>query len=109
MALTYYEKMLRNECEALSPEERLADATKEIESGLTEEQAIAEAARCMSCGSCFDCGTCWSYCQDSAIVKPLRQGESYKFKLELCNGCKKCWENCPCGYLEFYDPTGAVA
>ncbi|MHC4472714.1 MAG: NAD(P)-binding protein [Planctomycetota bacterium] len=109
MALTYYEKMLRNECDALSPEERLADADGEIESGLTEEQAVAEALRCMSCGSCFDCGTCWSYCQDSAIVKPLRPGEPYKFKLELCNGCKKCWENCPCGYLEFNDPTGAVA
>jgi NADPH-dependent glutamate synthase beta subunit-like oxidoreductase len=109
MALTYYEKMLRQECDALSPEERLSQPEVEIETGLTEEQAVAESLRCMSCGSCFDCGTCWSYCQDSAIVKPLRPGEPYKFKLELCNGCKKCWENCPCGYLEFYDPTGAVA
>jgi Pyruvate/2-oxoacid:ferredoxin oxidoreductase delta subunit len=67
---------------------------------LTEEQVIEEAKRCMSCGSCFDCGTCWSYCQDQAIVKPVIKHEAYKFKLDFCNGCKKCAENCPCGYIE---------
>ena len=28
------------------------------------------------------------------------KGEHYKIKLELCNGCKKCAEACPCGYIE---------
>ena len=26
--------------------------------------------------------------------------EHYKVKLELCNGCKKCAEACPCGFIE---------
>lgn len=105
MALNYYEKLLRAECGSLPVEDRFANPDAEIESGLTEEQAIAEAQRCMSCGSCFDCGTCWSYCQDSAIIKPLQAGEPYKFKLEFCKGCDKCAEQCPCGYIEMYDPT----
>jgi len=91
---------LRNEPFKIGPDERLEDLNLEITSTLTEEQVIDEAKRCMSCGSCFDCGTCWSYCQDQAIIKPLVKHEKYKFKLDFCNGCKKCAENCPCGYIE---------
>ncbi len=98
--LNYYESKLRNEPFKIPPEERLRDLNLEITSTLTEEQVIDEAKRCMSCGSCFDCGTCWSYCQDQAIVKPLIKHQAYKFKLDFCNGCKKCAENCPCGYIE---------
>ncbi len=98
--LSYYESKLRNEPVRLSPEERLKDLNREITSALTEAQAIDEAKRCMSCGSCFDCGTCWSYCQDQVIVKPLTKHGSYKYKLDFCIGCKKCAENCPCGYIE---------
>ena len=98
--LDYYESKLRNEPFVMPPEERLKELGLEISSTLTEEQVISEAMRCMSCGSCFDCGTCWSYCQDQAIVKPVRKYEPYKFKLEFCNGCKKCAEQCPCGYIE---------
>ncbi len=98
--LNYYESKIRNEPFKIPPEERLKDLNLEITSTLTEEQVIDEAKRCMSCGSCFDCGTCWSYCQDQAIVKPLSKHQAYKFKLDFCNGCKKCAENCPCGYIE---------
>jgi len=70
--------------------------------GPNAEQARQEADRCMSCGMCFDCGRCWSFCQDNAIVKPLVKGQDYKFKLEFCTGCKKCAENCPCGYIEMH-------
>ena len=98
--LNYYESKIRSEPFKLSPEERLENLNSEITSTLTEEQAIEEAKRCMSCASCFDCGTCWSYCQDQAIVKPVVKYQQYKFKLDICNGCKKCAENCPCGYIE---------
>ncbi len=100
LVLSYYESKLRNEPFKIGPDERLEDLNLEITSTLTEEQVIDEAKRCMSCGSCFDCGTCWSYCQDQAIIKPLVKHEKYKFKLDFCNGCKKCAENCPCGYIE---------
>ena len=66
---------------------------------MTAAEAVAEAARCMSCGMCMDCETCWMYCSKSCFVK-LPKGEHYKIKVELCNGCGKCADACPCGYIE---------
>jgi NADPH-dependent glutamate synthase beta subunit-like oxidoreductase len=71
----------------------------EIEKGLSEEEAFEEAKRCMSCGMCMDCENCWMYCTNNCFVR-LPKGEHYKVKLEVCNGCKKCAEECPCGYIE---------
>jgi NADPH-dependent glutamate synthase beta subunit-like oxidoreductase len=102
MQLSYYEGSPRVEAREMPVSERLNSLTAEIVSTLSQEDAIHEAKRCMSCGMCFDCGSCWSYCQDNAVIKPLIKGEPYKFKLEFCNGCKKCAENCPCGYIEMH-------
>jgi Pyruvate/2-oxoacid:ferredoxin oxidoreductase delta subunit len=75
-------------------------AAQRIESGaaMTEAEVLAEAARCMSCGMCMDCETCWMYCSKNCFVK-LPKGEHYKIKLDLCNGCGKCAESCPCGHI----------
>jgi len=100
LMLAWYEEKNKNEREMMGVDERFKDPNAEIQQGLTEEQAIDESKRCMSCGLCFECGNCWSYCQDSAVIKPLLEHEKYAFKLELCTGCKKCAENCPCGYIE---------
>ena len=100
MMTSFYEPKDRTTVREMAVEERLKVIDAEITGTLTQEEAIAESKRCMSCGMCFDCGTCWSFCQDSAIVKPLRKGEPYKAKMELCIGCKKCGENCPCGFIE---------
>ena len=100
MKLDFYESKERNEKGAVPVEERFQNPWAETETGLTEEQAVCEAERCLSCASCFDCGTCWKFCQDNAIVKPLTPGEPYRFKLDFCQGCKKCAEECPCGYIE---------
>lgn len=102
MMLAYYEEKQPNKPESISPEERLKKIDLEIAKTLSQDAVIAESKRCMSCGKCFDCGSCWSYCQDNAIIKPLVKGQDYKFKLEFCNGCKKCAENCPCGYIEMH-------
>jgi formate dehydrogenase major subunit len=110
IVFTYYTEKYRNEALRLPPDERLAELEKEITCTLTEEQVIDEARRCMSCGSCFDCGTCWSICQDQVIHKPVQRFQTYTFKLELCKGCSKCAEACPCGYIEMKDPfTGQIA
>jgi NADPH-dependent glutamate synthase beta subunit-like oxidoreductase len=85
---------------SLPVESRWAAPDAEIEKGLTREQAIEESKRCMSCGQCFECGSCWTLCSDGAVVKPLQKGQPYSFKLEFCQGCKKCAEQCPCGYIE---------
>jgi Pyruvate/2-oxoacid:ferredoxin oxidoreductase delta subunit len=66
---------------------------------LTEAEVFEEAKRCMSCGICMDCETCWMYCTNNCFVK-LSKGDHYKLKLEVCNGCRKCAEACPCGYIE---------
>jgi len=100
MRLDLYEERKRQEQEVLAPEEALKGLEIEVNRGLSREQAIEEAKRCLSCVSCFDCGNCWSYCQDQAVIKPVKPGEPYRFKMEFCQGCKKCAEECPCGFIE---------
>ncbi len=93
----WYKAADRHERGHLPVEQRGLDT--EIEQGLSAEAALEEAKRCLSCGMCMDCETCWMYCTNSGFVK-LPKGEHYRIKLELCNGCKKCAEECPCGYID---------
>lgn len=102
MAHGYYDEAQPNRMTPIAVEERFEAIDREILATYTDELALAEAKRCMSCGMCFDCGTCWSLCQDQAIIKPLEPGVEYKYKMEFCNGCKKCAENCPCGFIEMH-------
>ncbi|MFC2172226.1 NAD(P)-binding protein, partial [Acidobacteriota bacterium] len=102
MKLEHYEKKARAKMASLPVEERFADINKEIASGLTEEQVKEEVSRCMSCGYCMDCEKCWMYCQVNAIVKTGDKDKPYAFKLEMCDGCKKCEEECPCGYIQMF-------
>jgi Fe-S-cluster-containing hydrogenase component 2 len=30
----------------------------------------------------------------------MEKGVIYSFKLENCTGCKKCSEECPCGFID---------
>lgn len=100
MRLDYYEKAGRLEAESLAIEERLADMFAEVNKSLTREQAVQEAKRCMSCGYCFYCEQCWIMCQEQAIKKPVNKGELFEFELGKCNGCDKCMEVCPCGFID---------
>jgi NADPH-dependent glutamate synthase beta subunit-like oxidoreductase/Pyruvate/2-oxoacid:ferredoxin oxidoreductase delta subunit len=95
--LDWYKESARNERQHIPVDQRDMDA--EIERGLSEAQALEEAKRCMSCGMCMDCETCWMYCTNNCFVR-LPKGEHYKIKMEVCNGCKKCAEACPCGYID---------
>jgi NADPH-dependent glutamate synthase beta subunit-like oxidoreductase/Pyruvate/2-oxoacid:ferredoxin oxidoreductase delta subunit len=95
--LDWYKELARNERQHLPAAQRSLDA--EVESGLSEAEALEEAKRCMSCGMCMDCETCWMYCTYNCFVR-LPKGEHYKIKLEVCNGCKKCAEACPSGYID---------
>jgi NADPH-dependent glutamate synthase beta subunit-like oxidoreductase/Fe-S-cluster-containing hydrogenase component 2 len=57
----------------IPPEARTTFA--EIALGLTEEQAVAEAQRCLSCGICSECLACVQVCEPAAIdhdQKPTR-------------------------------------
>ena len=100
MKFDFYEKKERAKTTGLPIEERLAVMDVEVNQGLTPEQFIEETRRCMSCGYCFDCENCWLFCQDQAIDKPMTKGVLYSFKMENCTGCKKCDEECPCGFID---------
>ncbi len=103
MKLSFYEKLERHEVPELPVAERFENGMeKEVALGLSREDGIEEAKRCMSCGHCMDCESCWMYCTPAAVVKPDQPGGDYAFKLELCDGCKKCAEECPCGYIEMF-------
>jgi NADPH-dependent glutamate synthase beta subunit-like oxidoreductase/Pyruvate/2-oxoacid:ferredoxin oxidoreductase delta subunit len=93
----WHKESPRNERQHLPVEKRDMDA--EIESGFAEAEAMEEAKRCMSCGMCMDCESCWMYCTNNCFVR-LPKGDHYKIKLEVCNGCKKCAEACPSGYID---------
>ena len=97
MKIGWYKPIDRHERTHVPVEDRGPDT--EIEIGLSDADALDEARRCMSCGMCMDCETCWMYCTNSGFVK-LPKGQHYTIKLEVCNGCKKCAEECPCGYID---------
>ncbi len=100
--MEFYQAKERAERKVLSPEERLAHPFDEVDLGITREQALEEATRCFSCGLCFDCENCWMYCQNSCFkkVQSPSVGHYFEIHLETCDGCKKCWEECPCGYID---------
>ncbi len=41
--------------------------------GLTLEEAIEDAKRCLNCGGCSDCGECARYCQPKAVVYGMKE------------------------------------
>ncbi len=97
-----YDPAPRAERRVLGPAERLAHPMDEVDLGITAEQALAEVARCFSCGKCFGCEKCWMYCQSNCFTKvsdPVL-GHFYKVKIEVCDGCKKCADECPCGFVD---------
>ncbi len=71
----------------------------EVQQGLTEESALFEARRCMSCGNCFECDNCYGVCPDNAIIK-LGPGLKFKINYEYCKGCGICAQECPCGAID---------
>lgn len=71
----------------------------EVQHGLTEENALFEARRCMSCGNCFECDNCYGVCPDNAVIK-LGPGKKFKFNYDYCKGCGICANECPCGAID---------
>jgi NADPH-dependent glutamate synthase beta subunit-like oxidoreductase/Pyruvate/2-oxoacid:ferredoxin oxidoreductase delta subunit len=102
--MDWYDEKPAAKRQVLSPEERLANPMKEMDLGITQEQAVEETNRCFSCGLCFGCENCWMYCQSNCFkkVKETTPGNYYTIDLGTCDGCKKCAEECPCGFLDLY-------
>ncbi len=75
----------------LSGEARTA-SFEEVELGLTEEQALAEASRCLACGSCAKCRVCVDTFACPAFY--VKDGLIH-IDETLCVGCGVCAQLCP--------------
>ncbi len=53
--------------QAILPVSRRAGNFDEVEEGLTEEAALAEAERCLNCAMCSECGLCVAACEQNAV------------------------------------------
>ena len=93
--------------------ERIVRGAAEVASTITEQEFLAEATRCFSCGSCFGCEQCSMFCTPGCFTKLEEVGPGMYFTLTLdhCEECGKCVEVCPCGFLEVTLPMdpGPVA
>jgi 2-oxoacid:acceptor oxidoreductase delta subunit (pyruvate/2-ketoisovalerate family) len=78
---------------------RRTSSFDEVQGGLTEDNALFEARRCMSCGNCFECDNCYGVCPDNAVIK-LGPGKRFQFNFDYCKGCGVCVAECPCGAIE---------
>ena len=72
--------------------------------GLSEEEAQAEAERCMSCGLCFECDNCVIFCPQDAVYRvPKDQATTGRYvatDYARCIGCHICSDVCPTGYID---------
>ena len=72
--------------------------------GFTDEQAVAEAERCMSCGMCFECDNCVVFCPQDAVFRVKKDkstmGRYVDTDYDRCIGCHICSDVCPTGYID---------
>ncbi len=60
---------------------------------LTEEEAVAEASRCLACGCGVGCGLCERVCQGFALQ--LCGADEYEIDEDKCVACGMCFRLCP--------------
>jgi Pyruvate/2-oxoacid:ferredoxin oxidoreductase delta subunit len=70
----------------------------------SEEQMVAEAKRCMSCGMCFECDNCVVFCPQDAVFRVKKTeattGRYVDTDYNKCIGCHVCSDVCPTGYIQ---------
>ena len=70
----------------------------------SDEQAVEEAERCMSCGMCFECDNCVVYCPQDAVFRVKKDesttGRYVDTDYNKCIGCHICADVCPTGYID---------
>ena len=70
-----------------------------VEMGLTQEEAIREAQRCLGLKVCESCETCSLLCPDLCITRDEGTGE-VRIDLDYCKGCGICSVVCPKGAIQ---------
>ncbi|NOY67199.1 MAG: NAD(P)-binding protein [Gammaproteobacteria bacterium] len=98
----YEERNIRKDI-PVDPENIIGSFRERME-GLSEENAQAEASRCMSCGMCFECDNCVIYCPQTAVKRtPKKDATTGRYvytDYDLCVGCHICADVCPTGYID---------
>jgi NADPH-dependent glutamate synthase beta subunit-like oxidoreductase/Pyruvate/2-oxoacid:ferredoxin oxidoreductase delta subunit len=97
----FYPEDFRVAMPEVEVERRLSDPHLEVSATISEDEFLHETKRCLSCGSCFGCQHCWMYCNAQGFVRlesPI-PGRYFVLSLDACEGCGKCIDVCPCGYL----------
>jgi Pyruvate/2-oxoacid:ferredoxin oxidoreductase delta subunit len=92
----YFRKEKRLEPKRLGAGERVSDFL-EIVAQVSQDRAMAESGRCLSCGTCTLCGICWYFCPDASVVVSETGPQKVVFDLDFCKGCAICSASCPRG------------
>jgi NADPH-dependent glutamate synthase beta subunit-like oxidoreductase len=96
----YFRHAPRIEAPESPPEERVTDQEIEVTLAYSQEEAVAESDRCMSCGVCNGCDNCYIVCPDVSVVRDMRENGHYHIRTKYCKGCLVCVQECPTGCLE---------
>ena len=98
-----YEARHKRQESKITADSVLGSFSERIE-GLSEDEARAEAGRCMSCGMCFECDNCVIFCPQDAIFRVKKteatMGRYVDTDYTKCIGCHICEDVCPSGYIK---------
>jgi NADPH-dependent glutamate synthase beta subunit-like oxidoreductase/ferredoxin len=94
---TFYHPKQARVTEMRRPAAERVSSGLEVQLGLDVEQALAEGARCFSCGTCTACDNCFHYCPDLAVRR--LEGGGYEVLADYCKGCGICVRECPTGSM----------
>ena len=98
----YTDRVLREE--DVPDAEHVLNHFAERTRGYSDEQAVEEAGRCMSCGMCFECDNCVIYCPQDAVYRVKKDektlGRYVATDYNKCIGCHICADVCPTGYID---------
>ena len=103
--LAHFQYTERNKRKQIGPSDQdVLGHFKERQVGLTDEEAVAESGRCMSCGMCFECDNCVIYCPQDAVFRVKKDksttGRYVDTDYAKCIGCHICADVCPTGYID---------
>jgi 2-oxoacid:acceptor oxidoreductase delta subunit (pyruvate/2-ketoisovalerate family) len=77
-----------------------------VEVGLTREDALVEAGRCLGLRECESCEMCSLLCPDLCITRNEETG-AVLIDLDYCKGCGICAAVCPKGAINMVLEEGA--
>ncbi len=77
-----YDRVPRERMPRTEPQERLENF-REVQLGFREEQAVAEAKRCLDCGLCSECYQCIEACGAGAVTFETHGEKTELFQLDV--------------------------